>query len=66
MKYALASIVKDGLLCKDGQEIEVSPNYSEGERWEGLVITFDTLELANEYIKEHGYWALEAIEFNYE
>ena len=65
-KYALGSTVSAGLLCKDGHEIKVSTDFSEGGRYEGLVMIFDTLEEANQYIEETGSWALEPIKYTEE
>lgn len=61
--FALRSTVTDGLLCIDGHTAEVSTDFDEGGRFEGLVRLFNTIEEANEYINENEYYALEPTEF---
>ena len=64
VKFALGSIVNPGLLCVDGHDREISTDFDEGGRYEGLVKVFDTEEEAHQYIRDNEYWALEPLEFN--
>lgn len=65
-KYALASTVKDGLLCKQDHSYEVSTgNDYEGE-YENSLVLFETEAEARRFIEEHEYWALETVEYTNE
>jgi hypothetical protein len=64
-KYALTSIVKGGYLVKEGKNYEVSigHDFESSEDFHNSVKKFDSVDDANDFIEEHGYWALEPCEY---
>jgi len=66
-KFALASTVNSGLLCKDGTgNYVVSTEYTGNQRYSDLVKTFYSKDEAFEFIKEKEFYALEPVIFNEE
>ncbi len=62
-KFALASTVNSGLLCKGGAgNYVVSTEYTGNQRYSGLIKTFDSKEEALSFIEEHEFYALEPTE----
>lgn len=65
-KYALASTVKDGFLCKQDHSYEVSTGDNYEAEYENSLVLFDTEAEAMQFIEEHEYWALEPVEYTNE
>lgn len=64
--YALANLYKGGYLVKDGTgnyKVNAEKDYESADDYNKSVKKFNSIKDANDFIKEHKYWALEPVIF---